>query len=81
MTNEPIELDEFGLAVWRHKDNKTLFAERNYRWCDRIIVLDESVNRRMADDTQFSTFDFSEWIPVTAEEFNRVKACYKEIYE
>lgn len=79
--NEPIELNEFGMAVWRHKQNKTLFAERSYRWCDRVIVLDESKGRLVVDDTQFSTFDFSEWIPMTVEEYKRVKACYKEIYE
>lgn len=78
--NEPIELNEFGLAKWRHKYSKVLFVERHYRWCDRVIVLDESDRRRVVDDTQFSTFNFSDWIPVTVEEHKKVKSFDKDIY-
>ena len=77
----PIELNESGKAVWRHKTNKNLFAERPYRWCDRVIVLDETERRQVIDDTQFSTFDFSAWIPVGVEEYKKVKQKFKEIYE
>jgi hypothetical protein len=80
-TNEPIELNEFGMAVWKHRHNKALFAERPHGWQDRIIIIDESDGgRRWIDSKPFSTFDFSEWIPMTLEEYRRVKACYKEIY-
>ena len=77
----PIELNEFGDAVWRHKSNKNLFVERSYRWCDRVIVLDETESRRVIDDTKFSTFDFSDWIPVGVEEFKKVKHNFKDIYQ
>ena len=79
--NKPIELNEYGLAVWKNKKNKNLFAQRSYNWVDRIIVLDESQGQRIIEDTRFSTFDFSEWIPMTLEEYGRVKACFNEIYE
>ena len=68
----PIELNEWGLAVWQHKENKNLFVSRAYNWCDRVIVLDETEGRRVINDTQFSTFDFTDWIPVTVEEFKRL---------
>lgn len=76
-----IELNEYGMAVWRHKENKNLFVERHYRWCDRVIVLDETDTRRVVDSTEFSTFNFADWIPVTVEEYKKVKGSNKEIYE
>lgn len=77
---KPIELNEFGRAIWKHQENKNLFAERSYRWLDRIIVLDESNGRQIVEDTKFSNFDFSNWTPMSIEEFSRVKECYREIY-
>jgi hypothetical protein len=76
-----IELNEFGRAVWRHKENKNLFVSREYNWCDRVIVLDETESRRIIDDVPFSTFDFTNWIPITAEEFKKVKHNFKDIYD
>ena len=81
LRKDPIELNEFGNAVWRHKTNENLFVERSYRWCDRVVVLDETDGRRVIDDTKFSTFDFSDWIPVGVEEFKKVKQKFKEIYQ
>jgi len=78
---ETIELNEFGLAVWRHKTNKNLFVQREYNWVDRVIVLDETETRNIVDDVKFSTFDFSDWIPMTVEEFEKVKRNFKEIYD
>jgi len=75
-----IELNEWGMAVWRHKENKNLFVERHYRWCDRVIVLDETETRRVVDDARFSEFDFTDWIPVTVEEYKKVKQFDKDIY-
>ena len=78
---EPIELNEYGMAVWRHKTNKSLFVERSYNWCDRVIVLNESEGHRtVIDDTKFSTYDFSDWSPVTVEEFKKVKNYFKDIH-
>ena len=83
MTNsstEPIELNEFGDAVWRHKTNKNLFVERSYNWCDRVIIIDEAERRRVVGNEKFTTFDFADWIPVTVEEFKKVKHNFNEIY-
>jgi hypothetical protein len=77
-----IKLNEFGLAVWRHQNDKTLFAEREYEWCDIIIVLKEADNRReIILVEKFSTFDFSKWVSLSQEEFDKVKYNYKEIYD
>ena len=76
-----IELNEYGMAVWFHKENKNLFVERAYKWCDRIIMIDETTSRQVVDDTQFSTFDFTDWIPVTVEQFKTVKSNFKEIHD
>lgn len=76
-----IKLDENGMAVWRHKTNQNLFVERTYEWCNRVIILDESEEREVIDDLEFSTFDFSDWTPMTVEEYQRVKRKYKEIYD
>ena len=79
MTN-PVELNEFGRAIWKHRENKNLFAERSYRWVDRIIILGESNGRRIIAEGKYSEFDFSDWTPMSIEEFSRVKECYREIY-
>lgn len=76
-----IELNEYGQAIWRHRTNKLLFAERSYRWCDRIVTIDETEDRRIVADNQFSSFDLSDWIPVTMEEFAKIKNNYKEVWE
>lgn len=79
MFSTAIELNEHGLAVWRYKYNKNLFVERSYKWLNRVIVLDEET-RFIIDDTKFDTFDFTNWIPVTTEEYKKVKNNYKDIY-
>lgn len=76
-----IELNEWGLAVWRHSTNKNLFVERPYRWCDATVTLNESDGRRVVGQAPFSSFDFTDWISVTVEEFKKVKRKFKEIYE
>jgi len=76
-----IELNEYGTAVWRHKEDKNLFIERPYNWCDRIIMLDETESRKVVQDTKFTTFDFTDWIPVTVEEYKKVKQFNKDIYD
>lgn len=82
MTKTPVPLDEFGQAIWLHKHNKNLFIERPYYWCDRIILIDETGDgRRVINETQFSTFDFSDWTPMTVEQFKKVKMQFKDIYK
>ncbi len=76
-----IKLNEFGLAVWKHKYSKVLFAQRDYEWCDRIVVLDETKGRLVISDQKFSTFNFNDWIPMTQVEIDSVKESFKEIYD
>ncbi len=72
-------LDEFGRLVFKHKTNPNLFAERSYDWVDRIIVIDETEGRRIIQDTKFSTFDLSDWKPMTQEEYDSIERKYNEI--
>lgn len=76
-----IELDEFGLQVWKHKTNKRLFLHQSYKWVDNLTLLDETEDRQLIDNYKASTYDFSNWIPMTKEEFSKVKSKYKDIYE
>ncbi len=76
-----IKLNDFGRAVWKHKINKNLFACRSYDWVDRILTIDESIDRTVVSDDKFSTFDFTNWEPMTVAEHNLVKRRFKEIYE
>ena len=81
-TNEKsILLNEHGLRAWKHKTNKNWFAYAPYSWCDYLSTLDESKGRLVTSNGQYSTFDFTDWIPVTIEEYSKVKRNFKEIYE
>lgn len=77
-----VVLNDYGFAIWRHKYSKTTFVERHYDWLDRVIVIDELDGaRQVVDDTQFSTFNFSDWIPVTVEEHKKIKQFDRDIYK
>lgn len=78
---QPIELNEHGLLVFKHKTNKRLFLQRSYRWVDRITLIDETEGRDIVMDFKFSQFDLYAWTPMTPEEYSRVKGSFKEIYE
>ena len=78
---QPIELNEYGLLVFKHKTNKRLFLQRSYRWVDRITLIDETEGRDIVMDFKFSQFDFYAWTPMTLEEYSKVKSNFKEIYE
>lgn len=73
-----IRLDEYGRLVFKHKTNPNLFAERPYYWVDRITVLDETEGRRVIQDTKYSTFDLTDWEPMTLDEYRSVKSKYKD---
>jgi len=77
---DEFSLDEYGRRVWRHKTDRNQFVERSYHWVDRVVVLDETEGRRITHSGPYSTFDFKDWIPVTVEEFSRVKQKFNEIY-
>lgn len=70
-----------GLAIWKHKYSKNLFAYCPYPIYNRIIVLEELTSRTVLADTTIDEFNFSDWIPVNVEEYKKVKRFYKEIYE
>lgn len=76
-------LNEFGRAIWYNKNNPNLFAERSYDWVDRIVLIDESdnYNRYIVDDMLFSTFDFTDWVPVTKAQYSKVCHLLREIHE
>ncbi len=76
-----MNLDEFGKKVWKHKTNKRLFLEQSYIWKERLTLIDEFEDERNVVMTfELNSFDFSAWTPMTKEEFDSVKSCYKEIY-
>jgi len=75
------ELNEHGCRVWKHKTNKRLFLDQSYRWVDRLTLLDETEGRQVIMSFKASTFDFNAWEPMTQEEYDSVKSCYKEIYQ
>lgn len=79
---EIIELNEFGLRVWRCRANLNLFVSKEYRWVDRVLLIDESKDRRkVLIDVKFSEFGFDDdWIPVTKKQYGRIKKFFKDIY-
>lgn len=81
ITGDELELDDFGLLVFKHKTNKRLFLMRSYSWVDRLILLDETDGRSIVDDFKFSTFDLSVWEPVTKKEYRKVKEKFTDIYK
>ncbi len=76
-----IELNEHGLAVWKHGTNKRLFLQQSYRWVDSITLIDETEERQIIMSFITSTFDYTAWVPMTTEEYSKVKAEFKEIYD
>jgi hypothetical protein len=76
-----MELNEFGLKVWKHKTNKRIFLEQSYRWKDNLVLLDETEGRQVIDSYTASTYNYSAWEPMTKEEYDKVKSKYREIYE
>ena len=78
---QKIELNEFGLAVWKHKTNKRLFLQQSYRWKDSLLLLDETKGRQIVDSFKASTFNYDAWEPMTTEEYSKVKRKFIEIYE
>lgn len=75
-----MELNEFGLRVWKHKTNKRLFLQQSYRWVDRLTLIDETEGRQLVDEFKASTFDYSAWTAMTKEEETMVKNKYRDIF-
>jgi len=70
-----IKLNELGLAIWKHNTIPDRWVDRQYDWCDRVLVLD---GRTVIDDTKFSTFDFSEYTAITPEEYKELLQCQSD---
>lgn len=64
--NQLGHLNDNGLLVWRHNTIPDRWVDRQYYWCDRVLVLD---GRKVIEDTKFSDFDFSEYTPITSAEY------------
>lgn len=75
-----MELNEYGMRVWKHKTNKRLFLQQSYRWKDSLTLLDETEDRQIIDRFVASTFDFSVWEPMTQQEYDSVKSKYREVW-
>ncbi len=76
-----MELNEYGLKVWKHKTNKRLFLQQSYRWKDNLALLDDTEGRQIIDTFKASTFDYSDWNSMTQEEYDSVKSKFAEIYK
>ena len=75
-------LNDIGRVVYKHKYAKYLFAEIPYHWCDYISIIDESGDtRRCVVGLKFSEFSDADWIPLTVEEYKKVKRYFKDIYK
>ncbi len=78
---EEIELNEYGLLVFKHKTNKRLFLQKSYKWKDNLILLDETEGRQIIDNYKYSTYNLDAWESVTKEEYSKVKTHFKDIYK
>lgn len=76
-----MELNEYGLKVWKHKTNKRLFLQQSYRWKDELVLLDETEGRQVVDSFKASTFYFGAWAPMTQVEYDSVQRKFVEIYK
>lgn len=65
-------LNKYGLLVFKHKSQPNLLAQRTFKNNDRVLVTDESDGSKVVRDEKFSTFDLSEWTPLSQEEWDEV---------
>lgn len=79
-----VQLNQYGLAVWRHRYIKNLFAIREYNDKDSVLFLSEDMGRLVvgtAKLTEWAGKDiFEEWISLFPHEYDRVKTKYSDIY-
>lgn len=65
------ELNEHGERIW-YRYGGRLTLEKSYGWVDVLILIDEENNRRVITQFKASTFDFTDWTPMTKEQFKLV---------
>lgn len=79
---ESITLNQFGKQVWRNKKDKNLFAERPYKSHLVASIIDESNDDRLHTGyIPLKDLRGDDWIPMTVDEYSKVKRSYREIYE
>lgn len=65
---DKIELNEYGLAIWRNTLVPGLTAEQQYRWVDRVIIL--NANRTSILDCPAAALTSGGgWVPMTRDEY------------
>ena len=81
-----IPLNEHGLCVWKNMSDRTMFAEKPYAYQDRVLIIQEVPNlsggrdRIVKCEGPISSLDKSRWMPVSKEEFLKVKRYFSDIY-
>ena len=73
-------LNGYGKMIWKHRRDKTLFAEKPYSWADRILLIEEKETRKLVGEMTAKDFDYRDWELMTHEEYSRVKYRFSEIY-
>ena len=53
--NRDLWLNVHGLREYTNKGNSNLTARRAYYWVDRVIIVDESEDRRVVGDYPYSS--------------------------
>lgn len=66
-----IELDEFGHAMWIHKEIPNIVLDRSYRWCDHYVMIDENQGRLCIQNGKLSEFCLDNWIPLDYESYRK----------
>ena len=69
-----------GMMVWKHRRDKTLFAQKSYSWVDRILLIEEGETRKVVGDMKAAEFDYRDWELMTVDEYAKVKRRFSEIY-
>lgn len=65
------ELNEHGLLIFKHSSNKNIMLFRSYKWVDRILLINKKTNEYIMG-FKYSTFDLTEWTPITKEEYDKL---------
>lgn len=74
-----MELNEYGKRIW-YRYSGRLTLERSYKWVDSLILIDEENNRKLITTFNFSTFDFTDWTPMTLAEY-KIVCSSKKLWE
>lgn len=73
-------LNGYGRMVWKHRRDKTLFADKSYSWVDRILIIEEKETRKVVGEMTAKDFDYRDWELMTVDEYAKVKRRFSEIY-